>query len=126
VIDHVSIPVRDLASAGRFYDAVLQPLGLLRLVTREATIGFGKRYPEFWLNSRPDATLVENPGGHICLRAPNESSVRAFHAMALLHGATDEGAPGERQAAMTSYFGAFIIDPDGNKLETVTFPASPN
>lgn len=122
----MSIPVRDLASAGRFYDAVLPPLGLLRLVTREGMIGFGKRYPEFWLNSRPDVTPAENPGAHICLRAADEASVRDFHAKALLHGGTDEGAPGPRQAAMTTYFGAFIIDPDGNKVEAVTFPPPSN
>ena len=122
MIDHVSIPVRDLTAAGRFYDAVLQPLGLSRLVTRDGTIGFGKRYPEFWLNSRPDAAPVENPGAHVCLRAADEASVRAFHVTALRNGARDERAPGERQGAMTPYFGAFILDPDGNKLEAVTFP----
>jgi len=122
MIDHVSIPVRDLPAAGRFYDAVLAPLGLTRLVTRDQTIGYGKRYPEFWLNSRPDVRPVENPGGHICLRASDEAAVRAFHALALAHGATDEGSPGDRQAAMTTYFGAFFIDTDGNKLEAVTFP----
>lgn len=124
MIDHVSIPVRDLEAAGRFYDAVLQPLGLQRLVTREGTIGFGKRYPEFWLNSRPSGAPVENPGSHICLRATDERSVRDFHAAALAGGAHDEGAPGPRQAAMTTYFGAFILDPDGNKIEAVTFPRS--
>jgi len=122
MIDHVSIPVRDLDVAGRFYDAVLMALGLERLVTREGTIGYGKRYPEFWLNSRPGSRPVENPGAHVCLRAPNRSAVEMFHAAALALGATDEGAPGDRQATMTTYFGAFFIDADGNKLEAVTFP----
>ena len=122
MIDHVSIPVRDLTAAGRFYDAVLAPLGLTRLVTREQTIGFGKRYPEFWLNCRPNAAPVVNPGTHVCLRAPDASAVQSFHALALANGATDEGGPRERSAAITTYFGAFFIDPDGNKLEAVTFP----
>ena len=122
MIDHVSIPVRDLAAAAAFYQAVLAPLGLTRLVEREATVGFGKRYPEFWLNLRADFPRSANPGGHICLRAPDEAAVRAFHAAALAGGGADEGAPGPRQAAMTTYFGAFIIDPDGNKIEAVTFP----
>jgi catechol 2,3-dioxygenase-like lactoylglutathione lyase family enzyme len=60
MIDHVSIPVCDLAAAGVFYDAVLAQLGLSHLVTRDGTIGFGKRYPEFWLNRRPDAVPVDN------------------------------------------------------------------
>ncbi len=123
MIDHVSIPVRDLSAAAAFYQAVLAPLGLTRLVEREETVGFGKRYPEFWLNLRADFPRSANPGGHICLRAPDETAVRAFHAAALAGGASNEGAPGPRQAAMTTYFGAFIIDLDGNKIEAVTFPA---
>jgi len=59
---------------------------------------------------------------HICLRRRDEDSVRAFHAAALANGGADAGAPGPRQAAMTTYFGAFIFDPDGNKIEAVTFP----
>lgn len=125
MIDHVSIPVRNLDAAGSFYDAVLAPLGLVRLVQREGTIGYGKRYPELWLNCRPDLVPALNPGAHICLRARTEAAVRAFHENALKGGGTDEGAPGLRQAAMTTYFGAFFIDPDGNKLEAATFPPAP-
>ena len=122
MIDHVSVPVRDLAGAGAFYECVLAPLGLSRLVVRDATIGFGKSYPEFWINLRDWAPQTSNPGAHICLRAPSEEAVRAFHAAALAHGGRDEGEPGPRQGAFTTYFGAFILDPDGNKLEAVTFP----
>ena len=63
-----------------------------------------------------------NPGGHIALRAASEAAVRAFHAAALAEGGACAGEPGPRQAAMTTYFGAFILDPDGNKLEAVSFP----
>jgi catechol 2,3-dioxygenase-like lactoylglutathione lyase family enzyme len=122
MIDHVSVPVRDLAKACAFYESVLAPLGLRKLVVREATIGFGKSYPELWLNLREFVPQTSNPGGHICLRAPNEDAVRAFHAAALSNGGTDDGGPGPRQAAFTTYFGAFILDADGNKLEAVTFP----
>jgi catechol 2,3-dioxygenase-like lactoylglutathione lyase family enzyme len=122
MIDHVSIPARDLHAAGIFYDAVLASLGLSRLVTHDGTIGFGKRYPEFWLNRRPDAASVDNPGAHICLRAPDRGAVELFHARALKLGAKDEGAAGERAGAMTMYFGAFIVDLDGNKIEAATFP----
>ena len=123
MIDHVSVAVADLARGAAFYEAVLAPLGLAKLVTRERTIGFGKSYPEFWINLREGlAPQPSSTGIHICLRTRGEDSVRAFHAAALAQGGTDAGAPGPRQAAMTSYFGAFILDPDGNKIEAVTFP----
>ena len=101
--DHVSVPVADLAASAAFYDAVLAPLGLTRLAERSRTIGFGKRYPEFWLNLRPG--LVPAPadsGAHVCLRAPSVDAVDAFHAAALAHGGQDDGPPGPRQAAMTT------------------------
>ena len=70
MIDHVSVAVRDLAAAGAFYERVLAPLGYTKLVTRPGTIGFGKKYPELWLNARSDlAPAAANPGGHIALRA---------------------------------------------------------
>jgi catechol 2,3-dioxygenase-like lactoylglutathione lyase family enzyme len=123
MIDHVSIPVRDLAAATAFYERVLAPLGYAKLVTRPATVGFGKKYPELWLNLRAGmAPASPNPGGHIALRASGEPAVRAFHGAALDAGGTSDGEPGPRQAAMTTYFGAFIIDPDGNKLEAISFP----
>jgi catechol 2,3-dioxygenase-like lactoylglutathione lyase family enzyme len=123
VIDHVSVAVADLARGTAFYDAVLMPLGLTKLVTRDATVGFGKAYPEFWINRRQGLSpQPQTTGIHICLRTGSEESVRAFHAAALANGGADAGAPGPRQAAMTTYYGAFIFDPDGNKIEAVTFP----
>lgn len=123
MIDHISIAVRDLAASAALYERVLAPLGLAKVVTRARTVGFGKRYPEFWLNLREDLPKVpEDTGVHICLRAPDEAAVRAFHAAALVGGCTSAGDPGPRQGAMTPYFGAFIFDPDGNKVEAVTFP----
>jgi len=123
LIDHVSVAVRDLAAAAAFYEAVLGTLGYTRLVERERTVGFGKRYPELWLNLREAmAPVPPDTGNHVCLRAPGEDAVRAFHATALAHGGRDAGAPGARPAAMTTYYGAFVHDPDGNKIEAVTFP----
>jgi catechol 2,3-dioxygenase-like lactoylglutathione lyase family enzyme len=124
MIDHVSVPERDLAAAAAFYQRLLEPLGYARLVTRSGTIGFGKKYPELWLNLRRDLAAAPNdPGGHIALRAGSEAAVRAFHEAALAAGGTSAGDPGPRQAARTTYFGAFILDPDGNKLEAITFSA---
>ncbi|MGE5513356.1 MAG: VOC family protein [Bacteroidota bacterium] len=124
MIDHVSIGVSDLGRSARFYEAALAPLGLTKLVERERSIGFGKRYPELWLHHRPHMTAVaEDTGCHVCLRARTEEAVRAFHAAALAHDGRDDGAPGPRKAELTPYFAAFIRDPDGNRIEAATFPA---
>ena len=123
MIDHISVPVSDLRASIAFYDRVLEPLGLKRLVTRDATVGYGKRYPEFWLNLRADMNKVpSDSGNHVGLRARSKDAVHAFHTTALELGGQDDGKPGEREAAMTTYFGAFIRDPDGNKIEVLTFP----
>jgi catechol 2,3-dioxygenase-like lactoylglutathione lyase family enzyme len=125
MIDHISIPVRDLAVGAAFYTRVLAPLGYAKLVERPHTVGFGKKYPEFWLNLRADMGAgPADPGTHIALRASSEEAVLAFHTAALEMGGASDGDPGPRQAAMTTYFGAFIRDPDGNKIEAVTFPKS--
>jgi len=123
MIDHVSIPVRDLAAATAFYARLLAPLGYSKLVEWPATVGFGKKYPEFWLNLRTDlGPPPADPGAHVALRAGSEEAVRAFHAAALAQGGRSAGEPGPRQAAMTTYFGAFVLDLDGNKVEVVSFP----
>lgn len=123
MIDHVSIQVRDLKASADFYGKVLEPLGLTVLADRPATVGFGKRYPEFWLNERPDAPDSRaDTGHHVCLRARSTETVDAFHRIALAEGGTDDGKPGERQGQMTPYYGAFIRDLDGNRIEAVTFP----
>jgi catechol 2,3-dioxygenase-like lactoylglutathione lyase family enzyme len=124
MIDHVSVGVSDLDHAARFYEAVLEPLGLTRLVTRPATIGFGKAYPEFWINLRAAMARVPAESGvHICLRAKTTAEVDAFHAAALQAGGTSGGAPGPRPHQRVRYYAAFVLDLDGNRIEAVTFPA---
>ena len=123
MIDYVSIAVSDLANSAAFYEAALAPLGYRVLVARAATVGFGKRYPEVWLNARPEmAPAQPNTGAHICLRARSVEAVDAFHAAALGSGGADDGAPGPREGAQVAYYGAFILDPDGNKIEAMTVP----
>jgi catechol 2,3-dioxygenase-like lactoylglutathione lyase family enzyme len=123
MIDHISVAVSNLERAARFYEAALAPLGLLRLVTRPATVGFGKNYPEFWINLRAAMAPVEPGSGvHICLRAKSAAEVDAFHAAALEAGGRSDGAPGLRPHDRVRYYAAFVIDPDGNRLEAVTFP----
>jgi catechol 2,3-dioxygenase-like lactoylglutathione lyase family enzyme len=124
MIDHVSVGVSDLERAAKFYDAVLAPLGLSRLVTRLGTVGFGKTFPEFWINLRPGMARVSlDSGVHICLRAKAIAEVDGFHAAALAAGGASDGAPGLRPHERVRYYAAFVIDPDGNRVEAVTFPA---
>ena len=122
MIDHVSVAVRDLSRARRFYEAVLGTIGYSRLEVRPATIAFGKRYSEFWLNHRPGMTpIAPDAGAHVCLRAASTSVVDAFHAAALAAGGSSAGAPGFRPQHGQGYYAAFIRDPDGNCIEAVTF-----
>jgi catechol 2,3-dioxygenase-like lactoylglutathione lyase family enzyme len=123
MIDHISVGVSELDRAARFYEAVLATLGLSRLVTRPATIGFGKSYPEFWINLRPGmAKVAPESGTHVCLRAKAVAEVDAFHEAALSAGGVSDGPPGLRPHDRVRYYAAFIIDPDGNRIEAVTFP----
>ena len=124
MIDHISVGVGDLERATRFYEATLATLGLSRLVTRPATVGFGKTYPEFWINLRAGMNPVEPGSGvHICLRAKSTGDVDAFHAAALDAGGRSDGAPGLRPHDRVRYYAAFVTDPDGNRIEAVTFPS---
>jgi catechol 2,3-dioxygenase-like lactoylglutathione lyase family enzyme len=123
MIDHVSVAVRDLDRAEPFYAALLTPLGMRKL--REwpnAAVGFGKKYPEFWINRRAAmARVADDSGVHICLRATDTRAVEDFHAAALKAGGTSDGAPGLRSEYHSSYYAAFVRDPDGNRIEAVTF-----
>jgi catechol 2,3-dioxygenase-like lactoylglutathione lyase family enzyme len=123
MIDHVSVAVRDLRAAEPFYSALLAPLGMAKLREwPDAAIGFGKKYPEFWINRRAAMDRVADDSGvHICLRAPSADAVDAFHAAALKAGGTSDGTPGVRPHYHQSYYAAFIRDPDGNRIEAVTF-----
>jgi len=125
MIDHASIGVRDLAAATTFYEKVLATPGQRKLVVRATTVGFGKRYAEFWLNARPAMTRVaDDSGSHLCLRARSRQQVEAFHKAALELGAVDDGAPGLRPEYSDAYYAAFIRDADGHRIEVVTFLAS--
>jgi catechol 2,3-dioxygenase-like lactoylglutathione lyase family enzyme len=123
MIDHISVGVSDLDRAARFYEATLKALGFSCLVRRPATVGFGKSYPELWINLRRGMAKVPPESGvHICLRAKSAAEVDAFHAAALNAGGASDGAPGLRPHDRVRYYAAFVVDPDGNRIEAVTFP----
>jgi len=122
MIDHVSITVRDLEACGRFYEAVLAPIGYGKLVVRPTTIGFGKKYADFWLNERRAMTPADpDSGTHICIRASSIEAVQGFHAAAMAGGGASDGPPGHRPEYSAGYYAAFARDPEGNKIEAVTF-----
>lgn len=126
MIDHVSLGVRSLHDSAAFYDRVLATLGFTRQADEEHTIGYGRKYPEFWLNARPQRLQEPDDSGlHVCLRARTPDIVRAFHAAALEAGAGDDGGPGMRPEYSPAYYAAFVRDPDGHRIEIVTFVEEP-
>src|ERR1700730_18918868 len=117
MIDHVSICVRDLDRAARFYQAVLGTIGYKKLREEPRTIGFGKNYPEFWINQRRSMTRLERDGGsHVAVRAPSVQAVDGFHAAALAAGGGGDGSPGPRPGYSPGSYAAFIRDPHGNRI----------
>ncbi len=118
MLDHVSIGVRDVARSRRFYDAALAPLGYTCLFGAEDSLGYGGEAPEFWV-SASDSPVPADPrsGLHICFAAPSRASVDAFHAAALAAAGRDNGRPGLRPDYGPHYYAAFVIDPDGYRIE---------
>src|SRR5690606_36299156 len=112
MIHHVSLPVADLDHARRFYDAVSEPLGWGRTWAEPDALGYGQPGREF-LNLYAMAQANRTPQGfHLAFAAPDRAAVDAFHAAALAHGGTDEGAPGLRVQYSPPYYAAFVRDPD--------------
>jgi len=121
VIDHLSFGVADLARGRAFYDAALQPLGYVRAVDMAEASGYGPPGVEaqalpFWITA-DDA--VPPWSGHLCFGAASRAAVRGFHGAALAAGARDNGAPGLRPIYHANYYAAFVVDPDGHRLEAV-------
>ena len=123
MIDHVSLGVQDLQRSRRFYDAVLRPLGIVRIVDfeqRGSDYGAmaGSLGVEFTVTVEPSDSLPSR-GMHLCFRAPDRAAVQAFHAAALLSGGRSDGEPRLRPQYHPDYFAAFVIDPDGHRIEAV-------
>lgn len=122
VLDHIGITVSELERSLAFYNAALAPLGVRELmrVPGELTgygdvVGFGAAKPELWLSGAEKTT----PHVHIAFAAENRAVVDAFHASALAAGGTDNGGPGIRPHYHSSYYAAFVLDPDGHNIEVV-------
>jgi catechol 2,3-dioxygenase-like lactoylglutathione lyase family enzyme len=119
MIDHVTIGVTDLDRARDFYDRALAPLGIERLYTyRETSLGYGARSKAFfWIGLRSELLT----GTHVAFPAPDRATVVAFHKAALAAGGRDNGAPGLRPQYRPTYYGAYVLDPDGHNIEAVCY-----
>jgi len=118
MIDHISLGVRDIAKTKRFYDAALKPLGYTCLSEGAGSLGYGREAVALWISAteRP-VPADEQSGLHVCFTAPTRKSVEAFHAAALRSGGHDNGKPGVRKDYGPDYYAAFVVDPDGYRLE---------
>jgi len=120
MIDHVSLGVTDLERSRVFYDAVLKPLGVTRLHDYDGGLGYGVgEKANFWIGTPLDAGRPVRAGGgtHVAFTAPDRKAVDEFHRAALAAGAEDDGKPGLRPIYHPNYYGAFVLDPDGHKIE---------
>jgi catechol 2,3-dioxygenase-like lactoylglutathione lyase family enzyme len=118
MFDHVSIGVKSLDRSRQFYDAALAPLGYERLSNFDGTMGYGAERPAFWVSEVERPVPADRGSGlHFCFVATSEEAVDAFYAAALANGGEDNGPPGIRPDYSQFYYAAFIIDPDGYRLE---------
>lgn len=120
MIDHISLPTADLQRARRFYTAAFAPLGAVEVAVTEVSAGWAvDRSDDFYVILADAGTIANNAKAHYALAAPSRAAVDAFHAAALAHGGTDDGAPGLRPQYHPDYYAAFVIDPDGHRIEAV-------
>lgn len=125
MIDHVSIGVTDLEVSATFYDAALGALGMRRFRELPTTIGYGYDRATFWIGTSEQSDFSPGRGFHVGFAATTKEAVDAFHAAALTHGGRDAGAPGPRPMYGPDYYGAFVFDPTGAKVEAVCRTDSP-
>jgi catechol 2,3-dioxygenase-like lactoylglutathione lyase family enzyme len=119
MLHHVSIGVADVERAAKFYDAVLGALGYKRVMEfMPYALAYGETGPSFWVqlpHNQKSATVGN--GAHVGFSARSKEAVHKFHEAALAHGGSDKGAPGPRPDYGAEYYGAFVLDLDGNKIE---------
>jgi catechol 2,3-dioxygenase-like lactoylglutathione lyase family enzyme len=117
VIDHVTLNVRDVEALKPFYAEALRPLGYELMMDFVEGAGFGAEgKPDFFLAERGEPSTPV----HVAFRSPNRATVDEFHAAAIAAGGKDNGPPGIRRVYHEYYYGAYVLDPEGNNIETVT------
>src|SRR5215469_14303715 len=118
MFDHISIGVRDFACSKRFYDAALRPLGSVCLIENADALGYGRAKISLWIGKADQPVRPDMGSGlHFCFGAPTREAVDAFHVAAVSTGGDDNGAPGLRTDYGTDYYAAFVVDPDGYRIE---------
>jgi catechol 2,3-dioxygenase-like lactoylglutathione lyase family enzyme len=118
MLDHVSIGVKDIEASKRFYDATLKPLGYVSKYAKGTDAGYGKEAIQLWLGQTDKPVKKDMASGlHFCFVAPTRKSVDDFHAAGLKAGGRDNGKPGIRPNYGPTYYAAFVIDPDGYRIE---------
>ena len=118
MIDHISIGVRNVAASKRFYDAALRPLGYRCLSDSPESLGYGASVPVLWINAAERPAPADSRSGlHFCFSAPDRRSVDSFHAAGLTCGGRDNGRPGLRADYGAGYYAAYLVDPDGYRIE---------
>jgi catechol 2,3-dioxygenase-like lactoylglutathione lyase family enzyme len=118
MLNHISIGVRDIAKTRRFYDAALKPLGYKCLNEAPGSLGYGRDAVALWISTVEHPVPADEKSGlHFCFDAPTRKSVGAFHAAGVQAGGRDNGKPGLREDYGANYYAAFVVDPDGYRLE---------
>jgi catechol 2,3-dioxygenase-like lactoylglutathione lyase family enzyme len=124
MIHHVSVGTNDVARARRFYDPLMELIGFRLLKSSDKAAHYGVGDVMFSLETPVDGEkATPGNGGHIAFQARDHDMVDRFHATGLQYGGSDAGRPGLRPNYDAHYYGAFLRDPDGNKIEAVTFAA---
>ncbi len=122
MLSHLSLGVRDLDRSRQFYAAVLDALGCVEVWSADTAAGYGPvgGNDKLALFERGgDDRLAAGPGFHLAFRAPNQRAVHQFYEAAMSNGGSDAGEPGLRPHYGETYYAAFVLDPDGHKLEVV-------
>ncbi len=120
MFDHVSLGVGDIARSRRFYDSALKPLGLAALSVGDDSLGYGKDAVALWLSLSTSPVPADPRSGlHFCFKAPSRTAVGEFHRAGLAAGGRDNGAPGLRADYGPTYYAAYVVDPDGYRLEAL-------
>lgn len=126
ILSHVSIGTNDFERATGFYDAVLGALGIDRFMEHPGAVAYGRAFPEFWVQSPIDGqTAGVANGSHVAFLAGTRAEVDAFWQTALKNGASGEGEPGPRPIYGEPYYGCFLRDPDGHKVEAMVWEEDP-
>jgi len=128
MLHHLSFAVADLTRSTIFYDAALAHLGYVRAFTqergggrKESAVGYGRpgAEDEFAIRLRQQGVVAPSEGFHLAFKAPSQEAATAFHQAALAHGGRDNGGVGFHPEHGPNYFAAFVIDPDGYRIEAV-------